>query len=160
MLRISRLTDYGTMLLVHLAQQGDRRCAASDVAAATRVALPTAQKLLKVLARAGLVESARGADGGYRLARPAETISAAEIVTVLEGPVAITECSTDDSRCELESLCLVGGAWQRINQAILGALEDISLDELQGPPLKFARPELNPAAVSVADCPPPTERSR
>ena len=86
MLRISRLTDYGTVILVYLARQpGRRRCSASDVSAGTHVALPTAQKLLKVLARAGLVEATRGAEGGYCLARPATEISAVEIVDALEG---------------------------------------------------------------------------
>ena len=147
MLRISRMTDYGTMILVHLAgQDAATHCAASDVAAATHVALPTTQKLLKVLARAGLVEATRGADGGYRLARPPQAISAAEIVDVLEGPVAITECSTQDSQCELESLCLVGDAWQQINQAILGALEDMSLADLQRPSGRFSGPAMNPVS--------------
>lgn len=147
MLRISRMTDYGTMILVHLASRENAgHCAASDVAAATHVALPTTQKLLKVLARAGLVEAARGAEGGYRLARPPEAISAAEIVDVLEGPVAITECSTQDSQCELEALCLVGDAWQQINQAILGALEDMSLADLQKPSDRLARTVVNPSS--------------
>lgn len=132
MLRISRLTDYGTMILVYLARQGPKCCAASEVAAGTHVALPTAQKLLKVLARAGLVESVRGADGGYSLARPPAAISAAEIIDVLEGPVAITECSADASHCELEALCLVGDAWQQINRAIRSSLQEISLAELGG----------------------------
>ncbi|RMF95346.1 MAG: SUF system Fe-S cluster assembly regulator [Gammaproteobacteria bacterium] len=134
MLRISRLTDYGTVILVYLARQPGRRCSASDVAAGTHVALPTAQKLLKVLARAGLVVATRGAEGGYALARPATQISAADIVDALEGPVAITECSTEASQCELESLCLTGGAWQRINQAIRDALAEINLAELNCPP--------------------------
>jgi len=147
MLRISRMTDYGTMILVHLAGQDcSTHCAASDVAAATHVALPTTQKLLKVLARAGLVEATRGAEGGYRLARPPGTISAAEIVDVLEGPVAITECSTQDSQCELEQLCLVGDAWQRINEAILSALRETSLADLQRPSGRFAGAVVNPAS--------------
>ncbi len=137
MLRISRLTDYGTMVLVYLAQQRSIHCSANDVAGATHVALPTTQKLLKVLTRAGLVESARGADGGYRLARSPEAITAAEIIDALEGPVAITECSTDTSQCELESMCMVGGAWQRINQAIRNALVDISLAELDNPSAEY-----------------------
>jgi len=146
MLRISRMTDYGTMILVHLAGHDEGgHCAASDVAAATHLALPTTQKLLKVLARAGLVEATRGAEGGYRLARPAEAINAAEIVNALEGPVAITECSTQDSQCELESLCVVGDAWQQINQAILSALEDVSLARLQHPSGGIASAALNPA---------------
>ncbi len=133
MLRISRLTDYGTMILVHLASQSGRLCSASGVAAGTHVALPTVQKILKVLARSGLVVSARGADGGYALSRPPESISAADILNVLEGPVAITECSLSDSHCELESLCQVGGAWQKINRSIRSALSDITLADLSRP---------------------------
>ena len=77
MFRISRLTDYGTMILVYLADQDDRLCSASDVAANTHVAAPTVQKLLKLLARAEFVDSVRGTDGGYRLARAPESINAA-----------------------------------------------------------------------------------
>ncbi len=133
MLRISRLTDYGTMILVHLASHAGRVCSASDVAAGTHVALPTVQKILKVLTRAGLIVSVRGADGGYALGRAPEAISAADILNVLEGPVAITECSQSDSQCELESLCAVGGAWQKINKSIRLALDDITLADLTRP---------------------------
>lgn len=133
MLRISRLTDYGTMILVHLASRGGNVCAATDVAAGTRVALPTVQKILKLLTRAGLVVSVRGSEGGYALGRPADAISAADILDVLEGPVAITECSQAESHCELEPMCQVGGAWQRINKSIRLALDDISLADLVRP---------------------------
>lgn len=133
MLRISRITDYGTMILVHLASRGGRVCSASDVAAATHVALPTVQKILKLLARSGLIASVRGAEGGYRLGREARSISAAEILDVLEGPVAITECSQTDGRCELEPMCQVGGAWQKINRSIRVALTDITLADLTRP---------------------------
>jgi FeS assembly SUF system regulator len=150
MLRISRLTDYGTMILAHLAQDAEQRCSASDVASATRIALPTVQKLLKVLARAGLVASARGADGGYALARPAREITAAQIVAVLEGPVAVTECSAEASECELESLCLIGGAWQQINKTIVSALENLTLADLHGP---VARPGLARRAPASTGAP-------
>jgi len=133
MLRISRLTDYGTMILVHLASHGGRVCSASDVAANTHVALPTVQKILKLLARSGLIVSVRGAEGGYALGRGPESISAADILDVLEGPIAITECSLADSHCELESLCLVGSAWQKINKSIRMALSDITLADLGRP---------------------------
>jgi FeS assembly SUF system regulator len=133
MLRISRLTDYGTMILVHLAGRAGRVCSASDVAAATHVALPTVQKILKLLARSGLIVSVRGAEGGYQLGRPAHSITAADILDVLEGPVAITECSQADSQCELEPLCQVGGAWQKINRSIRLALDDITLADLSRP---------------------------
>jgi FeS assembly SUF system regulator len=138
MFRISKLTDYGTLLLVYLAEQDGRLCSASEVAAGTHVAVPTVQKLLKLLARASLVDSVRGADGGYRLARSPRAISAAEILDALEGPVAITECSTAESHCELESTCHVGGAWQKINSALRIALEDISLLDLGRPAAEIA----------------------
>jgi FeS assembly SUF system regulator len=138
MLRISRLTDYGTMILVHLATHSGHVCSANDVAAGTHVALPTVQKILKVLTRAGLVMSARGVEGGYALAHPPALINAAQILDVLEGPLAITECSSMESHCELESLCQVGPAWQKINKAIGAALSDISLADLSRPPREFS----------------------
>jgi FeS assembly SUF system regulator len=141
MFKISRMTDYGTMILVYLAAQGDRLCSASEVAEATHVAAPTVSKLLKLLARSNLVDSVRGTEGGYRLAGPPESVSAASILDTLEGPVAITECSTDDSHCEFESRCQVGSAWQKINRIIRGALTDITLADLGHPPQEF--PPLN-----------------
>ena len=94
------------------------------------VALPTVSKLLKALGKAGLVSSTRGSHGGYRLARNATKISAADVIDALEGPVSITECSSSDSLCDFESNCAVGGAWQRINVAIRKALTDVSLADL------------------------------
>lgn len=130
MLRISKLTDYGTVLLAHLAANRDNVCSAADVAAATGIALPTVSKLLKSLAKCGLVTSTRGANGGYELARSPREISAADVIDALEGPVSITECSSIDSLCEHEGVCSVGGAWQRINVAIRRALNDVTLSDL------------------------------
>ncbi|MBT8091763.1 MAG: SUF system Fe-S cluster assembly regulator [Gammaproteobacteria bacterium] len=130
MLRISKLTDYGTVLLAHLAANPSAVCSAADVAGATGIALPTVSKLLKALARAGLVTSTRGANGGYRLSRSAREISAADIIDALEGPVSITECSAAENLCEHEDVCSVGGSWQRINIAIRRALNEVSLSDL------------------------------
>lgn len=143
MLRISKLTDYGTVVLAHVASRGDELVSAADVAAATGLALPTVSKLLKSLARAGLVQSTRGARGGYRLARPAAEISAADVIDALEGPLSITECSSSEGHCEHEGVCNVGGAWRQINVAIRRALDDVSLLDLQRtnrtvPRFKFA----------------------
>ena len=130
MLRISRLTDYGTVLLAYLAAHQATVCSAADVADATGIAPPTVSKLLKSLARAGLVTSTRGANGGYRLSRGPQDITAADVIDALEGPVSITECSSSDGDCEHEGVCSVGGAWQRINVAIRRALEDVTLNDL------------------------------
>lgn len=130
MLRISKLTDYGTVVLAHLAANQAAVCSAADVAAATGVTLPTVSKLLKLLARAELVVSTRGANGGYRLSRAPHEITAADVIDALEGPVSITECSASDGDCEHEGVCSVGDAWQRINVAIRRALQDITLNDL------------------------------
>jgi len=138
MLRISKLTDYGTLVLVHLARYDvGQLCPASDVATGTHLALPTVQKVLKTLANGGLVESARGAEGGYRLARRPDEITAAEILEVLEGSFGITECSDANRGCELEDDCMVGSAWQKISKAIQGALTEIRLSDLHSPPAEF-----------------------
>jgi len=129
-LRISKLTDYGTVVLAHLAGAPGAVCSAAEVSDTTGIAVPTVSKLLKSLARAGLVTSTRGTNGGYQLARPAHEISAASVIDALEGPVSITECSASDSHCDYESICNVGNAWQRINVAIRRALEDINLTDL------------------------------
>ncbi len=130
MLKMSRLTDYGTNVLAYLAGADDAPHSASAVAEHTGLSTATVSKVLKLLARAGLVTAQRGAQGGYSLARAPEDITAAEVIGALEGPVALTECAQVEGSCELESTCLVGGAWQSINVAIRRALGDITLAEL------------------------------
>ncbi|MEO1574123.1 MAG: SUF system Fe-S cluster assembly regulator [Pseudomonadota bacterium] len=130
MLRMSKMTDYGTLVLAHLAEAPGRVFSANDIASETQLALPSVRKLLKMLGKAGLVSSVRGAGGGYSLARSADDITAAEILDALEGPVMLTECSASDSQCRLESSCGVGASWQRINQLIRQSLTDVSLAQL------------------------------
>jgi FeS assembly SUF system regulator len=101
-LRISKLTDYGTVVLAELARAQTGVMSAADIAARTGLGLPTVSKLLKMLARADLVTSTRGPHGGYRLSREAERITAADVIDALEGPVSITECSAHDSHCDIE----------------------------------------------------------
>lgn len=132
MLRISKLTDYGTVILAYLAAHADQMHTASEVAERTRLGLATVSKLLKGLHRAGLVSSVRGSHGGYQLARPASHITAAAILDALEGPFALTECSGKHSACGIEATCQVGHSWQRVNAAIHRALNDVSLAELAG----------------------------
>src|SRR5580693_6294819 len=142
MLRMGKLTDYATVVLASLAQEPARHRAATELAERTRLTRPTVSKVLKGLQRAGLVISSRGAQGGYRLARAPEQITAAQILDVFEGPIAITECSSASSQCGIERLCRVGGAWQRINAAIRRALEDVTLHQLAG---------LDATGVRIAD---------
>jgi FeS assembly SUF system regulator len=132
MLRMGKLTDYATVVLATLAQEPARHRAAAELAERTRLSRPTVSKVLKGLQRAGMVISSRGAQGGYRLAHAPEQITAAQILDVFEGPIAITECSSASSQCGIERLCRVGSAWQRINAAIRRALDDVTLQQLAG----------------------------
>jgi FeS assembly SUF system regulator len=132
MLRISKLTDYATVLLAHLAEDGAGQRTAVELADSSGIGLPTVSKVLKELQRAGLVVSTRGARGGYALARAAEEISAADIIGAVEGPLGLTECATHPGQCGLEPSCRVGRSWQRVNVAIERALTDVKLTHLTG----------------------------
>ena len=151
MLRISKLTDYATVILAALAQDPEHLHAATVLAEQTRVAPPTVSKLLKQLQRAGLVTSTRGLHGGYQLAKPATQISAAAILDALEGPVALTDCSAGHGNCDLEATCRVGKVWQRLNLAIRRSLYEVSLAQMAGlDPTQVRLPELERETKTAA----------
>lgn len=133
MLRLSKLTDYGTVVMTALARTPREQRNAAELAADTHIAAPTVRKLLKRLAHEGLVESSRGAHGGYRLARTPESISVADVIAALEGPLGLTECSLHDGRCCIESECSLRGNWRVINYAIREALAGVTLAEMATP---------------------------
>ena len=128
------MTDYAVVLATHLAATEGPH-AARDLALHTQVPEPTASKVLKKLARAGVVTSQRGAKGGYSLARPAHEIGVDQVIEAIEGPIAVTECSdeTNDSSCEYETNCGVRANWQRINLAVQSALAEITLADMAVP---------------------------
>ena len=132
MLRVSKLTDYATVVMTVLADAADV-LSAQDVAARARLELPTVSKLLKQLAHAGLVDSFRGVNGGYRLAHAPAQITIAQILTAMEGPIGMTECSAHVGLCDHESHCGVRVNWQRINQAIAHALASVTLADMLKP---------------------------
>jgi FeS assembly SUF system regulator len=145
MLRVSKLTDYATVVMTVLAAMSSTRgpeavISAQDLAERAHLELPTVSKLLKQLAHAGLVVSSRGVNGGYRLARPAEKISIAEIVIAMEGPIGMTECSAQAGLCGHEPHCGVRVNWQRINQAIAQALAGVTVADMVKPALKRHAP--------------------
>ena len=130
MLRITKLTDYATVVLTALADAPIRVHSAAELAERAHLELPTVSKVLKPLAHAGLVTPFRGAAGGYRLARPATQISLIEIVEAIEGRVGMTECSGEHSSCEHEPHCGVQNHWRRINDVISDTLRGVSLAEM------------------------------
>ena len=134
MLRVTKLTDYATVVLTALAARPDAVLSAPELAEQAGLEAPTVAKVLKPLAQAGLVESFRGANGGYRLARAAETITLVEIVEAMEGPLGITECSVHAGQCGIEDSCGVRANWRRINDVVADALRDVSLAQMLAPP--------------------------
>jgi len=139
MIRITKQTDYGIVLLTHMAGHAERQYNAPDLAAEAHLPLPMVSKILKLLAREGVLESHRGVKGGYSLARRPQAISMAEIIAALEGPIAITECIDESGDCVHDRLCPVRSNWHRINEAVLAALQGITLAEMVHPlaPLKL-----------------------
>jgi FeS assembly SUF system regulator len=131
MLRISKLTDYGIVLLARFAElEASETQSAREMAEASALPFPVVGKVLKILGQEGILASHRGAKGGYGLARPAREISVAEIIEALEGPIALTECNAGPGHCEQESFCQVRAPWQRINRAIQDTLRTVTLDQL------------------------------
>ena len=143
MLRVGKLTDYGTVVMTAFARRPQRLHSANEIAAELGLALPTVSKVLKALVQHGLLMSHRGAKGGYSLAAAPEAISVAQIIAAIEGPIALTECSDTAGLCGQEPQCSVRGNWQRINSAVREALERVTLAELARPmaqPLRFSAP--------------------
>jgi len=145
MLRISKMTDYAIMVMVELNASRGEVLNAHVLADRSHLELPTVSKVLKLLVKTGLVESYRGAAGGYSLERDANDISVAEIIAAIEGPIAMTECSVEEGLCSQEANCDLRGNWQRISVAIAEAMENVSLAEMAQP----AKPVANPLRITT-----------
>ncbi len=144
MLRVTKMTDYATVLLSYLAQAPNRVHSATDLAELAKLEITTVSKVLKPLAQAGLVEGFRGSQGGYRLSLPASQISLFAVVEAMEGRLGMTECSGEHSQCEHETHCGIQSQWQKINDVIAATLKSVSIAELNGTtqksiPLKMAK---------------------
>ncbi len=149
MIRLTRISDYGIVLMTQLAASGDHAPRnARQVATAARLPLPVVRKILKVLTREGLLASHRGSKGGYSLARSPEQISAAEMIAALDGPIGLTECAVHPGQCEQEPSCHVREPWKRINAVVHNALSSVTLADLAGPAL--ANAALHADAISLS----------
>jgi len=134
MLRLSKLTDYGLVLAAELAREpaGATRTA-RELAEHVKLPFPVVGKVLKHLAREGILISHRGAKGGYGLARPPREISVGKIIAALEGPVALTECGYAPGRCDHEPVCTIRAPWEKINRTIAQTLDRVTLADLVDP---------------------------
>ncbi|MGI8705277.1 MAG: SUF system Fe-S cluster assembly regulator [Sphingomicrobium sp.] len=130
-MRLSHLADYAVVLMTAAARRpAGERLSATELSADTGVPLPTTQKLMGQLAACGLLHSARGASGGFSLARPAAEISLADVVEAVEGPIAMTICSEGRTDCALDAHCRIKPHMGVVGNAVRGALGAVSLTEL------------------------------
>jgi FeS assembly SUF system regulator len=144
MIILSKLADYGVIVATHLATISPSQVNAMHVAADTRLPQTTVAKVLKLLAKAGIVTAVRGATGGYRLAKAPHEISIAEVVAAIDGAFGMTQCTSTMGPCERLHFCPTRPHWHRINQAVEQALEQVTLGEMTG---HTAMPSLYPATA-------------
>ena len=130
MIKLSKLTDYASVLLAVMARHPHMRWAAHELAEQTKVPKPTCVKVLKLLTRAGLLVSAQGAQGGYALARPASEIPVKAIIEAIEGRLAITECGTDEQLCKMTDHCSIMSRWRELGDRVNAMLTEVSLADL------------------------------
>jgi FeS assembly SUF system regulator len=136
MLRITRQSDYGIVLMTLFTRDGSDAdngtvLSARDMSLATNLPLPTVSKILKALTRGGILNSTRGVKGGYSLTRNVEAISVAEVIEAIEGPIAMTDCVDESGRdCIIQDSCPCSDNWQRVNTAVRDALAAIPLSTM------------------------------
>jgi FeS assembly SUF system regulator len=149
--RLSKGTDYGIRILAHLAEgePGATRNA-REVAEDLRLPTPMVSKVMKSLARAGVLTSHRGAKGGFSLSRRPEELNVADMIAALEGPVALTECQVGPAVCEHESSCHVQGPWSVINRSVQNTLATITLADVINPQFPAQLPDLSLKTVAGA----------
>jgi FeS assembly SUF system regulator len=132
MVILSKLADYGVIIATHLAAHPERQMTAAVLAQETSLPRATVAKVLKALAHGGVVAGARGAAGGYRLARGAQAISVADVVAAIDGAMGITQCSIHDD-CKRSHFCATRPHWHRINEVVNSALNAITLGDMANP---------------------------
>ena len=130
-MKINKLTDYSIVILANLVAKDENAMhTAKELSEFSGIPLPTVTRILKMLSNKGILESQRGAQGGYELTKNSTDISVAEVIEAMEGPIALTECASDDCGCAFEPSCAVGKPWQKINKAVNDVLQNINLAEM------------------------------
>src|ERR1700742_1912042 len=145
MLRLTKKADYGLMALKYLAEQagpapvGDPGAhvslaqSAKDIAEAYHIPPQLLAKILQTLAKAGILVSTAGTNGGYALARPASEISAFEVIRAIDGPLFITSCITIHGTCDLHGTCTIKEPLRKVNDSIKDLLSGIRIADLIDP---------------------------
>jgi FeS assembly SUF system regulator len=134
MIRLSRLTDYAIVIVAELSQTPGQLQAAAGLADKIKIPEPTVAKVLKILARGGVLESARGVNGGYVVTRALDAISVGEVIAAMNGPTSLTACIEEgEDECNIANTCLLRGRWGPLNIAIQNAFASVKLSDMIRP---------------------------
>src|SRR2546425_1997720 len=135
MLKLTKKADYALMAMKHLAENADQGAhSAKDVADAYGIPTEALAKILQRLAKAGLLHSQHGTNGGYILSRAAHTISAFEVIEAIDGPLFITSCVTVRGECDQTDRCNIREPLRKVNESIEQLLRRISISEMKEAP--------------------------
>ena len=131
MIKLSKITDYAVVILAYMSRN-DKLLSASDISNYTSLPEPTVSKILKLLSKSSIIKSVRGASGGYVMLKKESDITANDIITAIEGPIALTSCvdGSKNDPCKTINICPLSNGWQKINDAITDALSTVTLEEL------------------------------
>jgi Rrf2 family protein len=131
MLKLTKKADYGLIALKHLAvNSGGAASSAKAIAECYGIPLPLMAKILQKLTKLGLIQSLAGANGGYKLARAAESITALEVIRGLDGPIILTRCFTEHGACDQSDRCTVREPLRKVHEGILQLLSDITISDI------------------------------
>ncbi|MFA7275465.1 MAG: SUF system Fe-S cluster assembly regulator [Pseudobdellovibrionaceae bacterium] len=132
MIKISKITDYAIVVLASLAVARGEVLTATSISRSTQLPEPTVSKVLKLLSKGSVISSVRGAAGGYRMERSATSISMREIITALDGPIAVTTCAdpSGGDDCQIQGVCPMKRGWQKLNFAVASAFDTVSLADM------------------------------
>jgi len=146
MLRLSKKADYALIAMKHLARRGDRgSSSAREIAAMYDIPIELMAKVLQRLVRRGLLASHQGTRGGYELARRPTQISVADVIQAIDGPVAVTACSSDENQCEQFAKCNVRDPLWKVRERIVQALGECTIAELAADPTPVPQSGARPA---------------
>ena len=131
MIKLSKMTDYAVVILAEMATHNGALLSATGLSEKTRLPEPTVSKILKLLTKKDIVSSKRGINGGYSIIKAPDEINMADVITALDGPIALTACVEESEQCcSHEVNCKIKGQWNPVNVAIYNSLREVSLAQM------------------------------
>ncbi len=144
MMKLSKMSDYAVVMMTLMGSEPLANHTATTVAENSGLTVPTVRKLMKMLSKAGLLNSTRGVNGGYTFAKNPNTINVSEIIEAVDGPIAMTTClDRTQTTCAMDGNCPTKDRWHVINEAVKNALQGVTLGQFIEPTNPLVRVEFD-----------------